>query len=140
MKLRRGCNTPDSAEERTVALLLQRLDGLVRQGGAGLLESLEARIEVDKVELQVQGGGQRLENPSAGLCLVNWISFWRIGSIGVSGELRTGITSRPIPSPGIRPVRDDQCPFKHRVNHTGKSYQCEESEQQQPWRCVQNAS
>lgn len=47
-------HVPDRTEERTVALLLERLDSLVRQGGAGLLESLEACIEVDKVELKVQ--------------------------------------------------------------------------------------
>lgn len=46
---------PDSTEESTVTLLLQGIHSLVGQSGSGLLEGLVASIEVDEVELEVQG-------------------------------------------------------------------------------------
>ena len=56
----------DGAEQRAVALLLQRLDRLVGQRDALLLECLEAGLEVDEGELEPEGGGERLEDASSG--------------------------------------------------------------------------
>ena len=53
---------PDSAEQSTVALLLQGLDGLLGQGDTILLELIEASIEVDEGEVQTQALGQSLED------------------------------------------------------------------------------
>ena len=53
-------------EEGAVALLLEDLDGLVGEGGAGLLEGLEAGFEVYEVELEAEGGGEGLEDTAAG--------------------------------------------------------------------------
>lgn len=50
----------DGAEERAVALGLERVDGPVGQGGAGPLEGLEAGVQVDEGELEAQGGGEGL--------------------------------------------------------------------------------
>lgn len=44
-------------EKRAIALVLEDLDGLVRQGGTSLLESLEASLEVGELELQAEGRG-----------------------------------------------------------------------------------
>ena len=54
------------SEEGAVALGLERLYGLVGEGGARLLEGLEAGIEVHKRELEVQRRGQSLEETTAG--------------------------------------------------------------------------
>lgn len=56
----------DSAEEGAVALVLEDLDGLVGEGGAGLLEGLEAGFEVDKVEFQAEAGWEGFEETAAG--------------------------------------------------------------------------
>lgn len=101
--LRGYCFLPDGTEESTITLLLQGVDGLVGESSSGLLEVVEASIEVDEAELEVQGGRQRLKNLTAGLYhkkepqSANW-------SCVKSRELPTGITSRPIPSPGMRPI------------------------------------
>lgn len=55
----------DGAEEGAIALILEHLDGLVGQGGAGLLKGLEAGLEVDKVELEVERSGEGLEDAAA---------------------------------------------------------------------------
>lgn len=55
----------DGAEEGAIALILEHLDGLVGQGGAGLLKGLEAGLEVDEVELEVERSGEGLEDAAA---------------------------------------------------------------------------
>jgi hypothetical protein len=56
----------DGAEERALALVAQHVDGGVRQGRARLLKGLEAGLEVDKVELELERRGQRFEEAAAG--------------------------------------------------------------------------
>lgn len=56
----------DGAEERALALVAQHIDGGVGQGRAGLLKGLEAGLEVDKVELELERRGERLEDAAAG--------------------------------------------------------------------------
>lgn len=56
----------DGAEESTITVGLENGDGLVGQGGAGLLEGLEACLEGDEVELEVQRGRQRFEQATPG--------------------------------------------------------------------------
>jgi hypothetical protein len=63
----RRLRLPDGTEESTVTLLLQGLDGLVRQSGTSPLECVIAGLEVDEAELEVQGRGKGLENATAGL-------------------------------------------------------------------------
>ena len=53
---------PDSTEQSTVALLLQGLDGLLRQSDTILLELIEASIKVDEGEVQTQALRQSLED------------------------------------------------------------------------------
>lgn len=62
-----GQSSPHSTEECTITLLLQSVNGLVGQSGTSLLEGLEPGIEVDEAELEVQRGGERLENAATGL-------------------------------------------------------------------------
>ena len=59
---------PNSSKQRAIALLLERLDGLFWERGAGLLERVVAGLEVDEGELEVQRRGERFEDASAGLC------------------------------------------------------------------------
>lgn len=54
--------SPDSTEQSTVALLLQGLDGLLRQSDTILLELIEASIKVDEGEVQTQALRQSLED------------------------------------------------------------------------------
>ena len=61
--VRRGA---DGAEEGAIALVAQDVDGGVGEGRARLLKGLEAGLEVDKVELEVEGRGQGLEEAAAG--------------------------------------------------------------------------
>lgn len=56
----------DGAKERALALVAQHIDGRVGQGRAGLLKGLEAGLEVDKVELELERGGQGFEDAAAG--------------------------------------------------------------------------
>jgi hypothetical protein len=53
-------------EQGTITLILEDLDGLVGEGGAGLLKGLEAGLEVDKVKLEAERGGEGLEDAAAG--------------------------------------------------------------------------
>lgn len=53
-------------EESAITLALEDLDGLVRKSGPGLLEGLEAGLEVDKVELEVEGSRESFEDSAAG--------------------------------------------------------------------------
>lgn len=55
-----------SSEERTITLVAEDLDGLVWESGAGLLESLEAGLEVDEVEFKAEGCWESLEELAAG--------------------------------------------------------------------------
>jgi len=57
---------PHSSEERAIALFLQHLDRLVRQGGAGRFEAVEARIEVNEGEAQPETAWESFENTAAG--------------------------------------------------------------------------
>lgn len=57
-----GLSSPDRAEQGTVALLLQGLDGLVGQGDAILLELVETSIEVNERKVQTKALGQGLEH------------------------------------------------------------------------------
>lgn len=56
----------DGAEEGAVALLLERLDGRVGQGGAGSFEVVEAGGEVDEGAGEAEGGGEGFEQLAAG--------------------------------------------------------------------------
>jgi hypothetical protein len=56
----------DGAEEGALALVAQHIDGGVGQGRAGLLKGLEAGLEVDKVELELERGGEGFEDAAAG--------------------------------------------------------------------------
>jgi hypothetical protein len=58
---------PDGTEESTITLLLQSVDGLVGQSSSGLLESVIAGLKVDEAELEVQGRGEGLKEPTTGL-------------------------------------------------------------------------
>jgi hypothetical protein len=60
-------DSPDSSEESTITLLLEHIDGLVRQSAATALEAVVPRIEVDEAELQVQRRRERFKDPSTGL-------------------------------------------------------------------------
>jgi hypothetical protein len=55
-------SSPDSTEQSTIALLLQRLDSLLRQRNAILLELVESSIEVHERKVQTQALGQSLED------------------------------------------------------------------------------
>lgn len=59
-------SSPDRAEQGTVALLLQGLDGLLGQSNAILLELVETSVKVDEGEVQTQALGQGLEDLPAG--------------------------------------------------------------------------
>lgn len=61
----RSCS-PDCAEQGTVALLLQSLDGLLGKSNAILLEFVETGIQVDEGKVQTQTLGQGLEHLSTG--------------------------------------------------------------------------
>ena len=98
-----GLDLPDSTEKSAIALLLQSVDGLVGQSSSGLLESVVASLEVNEVELEVQGRGKRLEKTTTSLYYIKKPPGQSIGSSFMSLELPTGMTSRPIPSPGMRP-------------------------------------
>lgn len=54
------------SEQGAIALILEDLDGLVGEGGTGLLKSLEAGLEVDKVKLEAERGGEGLKDAAAG--------------------------------------------------------------------------
>ncbi|KAH6605377.1 hypothetical protein Trco_007084 [Trichoderma cornu-damae] len=56
----------DGAKERALALVAQDVDGGVGQRRSGLLKGLEAGLEMDKVELEPERGGQSLEDAAAG--------------------------------------------------------------------------
>lgn len=56
----------DGAEEGAVAVGLEDADGVVGEGGARLFKVLEAGVQVDKGELEAEGGGQGLEEAAAG--------------------------------------------------------------------------
>lgn len=56
----------DGAKERALALVAQRVDGRVGQGGARLLKRLETGLEVDKVKLELERRRDGLEDPLAG--------------------------------------------------------------------------
>lgn len=93
---------PDSAKQRTLALLLQSLDRLVGQGSTRVLERLETSLEVDERELEAQRCGQSLKNAPAGRDDLEYGQL-RQSSLGRDGELWE-LTSRPMPSPGINPA------------------------------------
>lgn len=56
----------DGAEERALALVAQDIDGGIGEGGAGLFKGLEAGLEVDEVELELERGGESFEDAAAG--------------------------------------------------------------------------
>lgn len=56
----------DGAEERALALVAQDIDGGIGEGRARLLKGLEAGLEVDKVELELERGGESFEDAAAG--------------------------------------------------------------------------
>lgn len=56
---------PHSTKQRTVALVLQRLDRRIRQRSSRPLEGVEACIQIHEGELQTQRGGQSFQNASA---------------------------------------------------------------------------
>lgn len=129
-----GKHSPDGTEQSTVTLLLQRVNGLVGQGGTSALEGIVTGFEVDEAELEVQGRREGLQDTAASLdCIGQFIrsSNWWFGLL--VRELPTGMTSRPMPSPGMRPIRL-RLDSIHSSSHQPcrGSYQCEESEQQQP--------
>jgi len=64
--LSRGRGRAHGTEESTIALLLQRVDGLLGQGNASLLEGLETSFQVDEGEGQTQRLGQGLEDATTG--------------------------------------------------------------------------
>lgn len=57
---------PDSSEERAVTFLPEDIEGAVGQGCAGLFEVVEAGVEVDEGEGEVEAGGQGFEDAAAG--------------------------------------------------------------------------
>jgi hypothetical protein len=61
---------PDSAKESTITLLLKDIDGLVGESSSSLLEGIVTGFKVDEAELEVQGRGERLKNPTAGLYFI----------------------------------------------------------------------
>lgn len=61
-----GLQLPHSTEQRAIALLLQRLDRLVRESHTRLLESVESRFEIHERELQSQRRRQCLKDSSSG--------------------------------------------------------------------------
>lgn len=75
------CGLPDSTKESTITLLLQGIDSLVGQSGSGLLEGLVAGIEVDEAELEVQGRGEGLKDPTAGLHFIKQHSVSELARI-----------------------------------------------------------
>lgn len=56
----------DGAKEGALALGAEGVDGRVGEGGARLLKGFEAGLEVDKVKLELQSGGEGLEDAAAG--------------------------------------------------------------------------
>lgn len=56
----------DGAEERALALVAQDIDGGIGEGRAGLFKGLEAGLEVDKVEFELERGGESFEDAAAG--------------------------------------------------------------------------
>jgi hypothetical protein len=60
-----GLSSPHGTEQGTIALLLESLDGLLRQGNAVLLELIETSVQVDKGEVQTKALGQSLEDLSS---------------------------------------------------------------------------
>ncbi len=70
----------------------------------GPLEGFETGGEIDEGEFEGKGASNGFENPSTCLLLI------RTKNHEAAAHLRgpfTGMTSRPIPSPGIRPIRND---------------------------------
>jgi hypothetical protein len=57
-----GLSSPHGTKQGTVALLLESLNGLLRQGNAVLLELIETSVQVDKGEVQTKALGQSLED------------------------------------------------------------------------------
>ena len=55
-------SSPHSPKKRTITLLLQRLDRLLRQRNAVLLELVETSIQMDEGEVQTKALGQGLED------------------------------------------------------------------------------
>lgn len=82
-------------------------------GGEGVAGSEEVGVacgEEGKGEGEVEGWGEGFEDAAAGLG-GDWLGGivgveWREGRWG-EGEL-TGMTSRPMPSPGMRPMRRER--------------------------------
>lgn len=91
----------DGAEEGGVAFGFEGGDGARGEGGAGLLECFIAGGEGDEAEGEVEGRGEGFEDSSA--CLWELVSDDQLRE----REVLTGMTSRPIPSPGMRPIRND---------------------------------
>jgi hypothetical protein len=60
-----GLSSPHGTKQGTIALLLESLDGLLRQGNAVLLELIETSVQVDKGEVQTKALGQSLEDLSS---------------------------------------------------------------------------
>lgn len=94
----------DGAEESGVAFGAQSGDGVGRQRVPGFAEGGEACGEGGEGEGEGEGGGEGFEDAAAGLywgteeSMGVWGGMW-------SGEGCTGMTSRPMPSPGRRPIR-----------------------------------
>ncbi|KAI6759111.1 hypothetical protein HG531_013872 [Fusarium graminearum] len=53
------------SKKRTITLILEDLDSLVREGSTGLLKGLETGLEVDKVELEAERRGQGFEDAAS---------------------------------------------------------------------------
>jgi hypothetical protein len=57
-----GLSSPHGTKQGAIALLLESLNSLLRQGNAVLLELIETSVQVDKGEVQTKALGQSLED------------------------------------------------------------------------------
>lgn len=57
---------PDSSEERTIAIILKNLDGMLWQRCPCLLEGRPASLEIHERKFEVELRGNGLQNLSAG--------------------------------------------------------------------------
>ena len=102
----------DGSEEGAVTFLLEGIDGPVGKCCPGLLESFEASGKVYKGEFEVEGARNCFEDSSACLCQ----SDVRVLKLYARTTL-TGMTSRPIPSPGKRPIRNILAAMRKGINY-----------------------
>lgn len=91
----------DGAEEGGVAFRAEGLDCFCGEGGAGGLETVVAGGEGGEGEGEGKCVGEGFEDAAA--CLGRSVCAFRGGGRGL-----TGMTSRPMPSPGRRPMRRER--------------------------------